>query len=93
MPKDNRIAPEGHVYITIGPNCWGKHKTASQSLKNAKANFPRFLNRKPLAKYFKTLCCPEKAWVDDVHGWIMTSALHDVAACPHCEVGKDKGKS
>lgn len=85
--KSSDVAPPGHVYIAVGPNCWGRSITAKQALAYAKVHFGRWAGKRPLAKYFVVKCCPASAEVSAVDGSV-SWLDHDAKNCPYCEVGK-----
>lgn len=77
-----------HVFVAVGPNCWGRGETRELALSRAKKEFPSWTGEKPLNKYFTVRCVHKSAEVSPVDGAIMWNAKHDARNCPHCEVGK-----
>lgn len=36
-------APEGRIYIAIGPNCWGKGNTPKKAVTKMRSNWPSYI--------------------------------------------------
>ncbi len=72
---------DNHVFVTVGPNCWGAGLTPKESLRNCKVNAPSG------ATLFLTRVAPKSFRVDPIDGSIEWTD-HNAKNCEFCSVGK-----
>lgn len=71
-----------HVFVCIGPNCWGKGRTAKEAHQNAKANAPYAYRGMYITKV-----APIDVTVCDIDGALLWDDKHP-KDCKVCSAGK-----
>lgn len=64
-----------HIYICIGPHCWGTGKTADEAYRNARRNLPHIVTLKEVDS--EVGLYPAEAQISDFDGRISWPTAHE----------------
>lgn len=80
--RQEQPVDERHIFVTVGPNCWGKGDTIEEAFKNCKYNAPHGHRG-----HFITRVAPKDCGVDPIDGAVMWDSSHS-KDCKVCTVGR-----
>lgn len=79
----SQAAPQGHCYLAIGPNCWGRAETREKARRRAARCKPTWIER----TRYNVIVAPRDSWVDNF-GFIRWDHDHESCTVESCITNK-----